>query len=702
MNESTMPAVEATSYAAEGGVALITLTSPPVNALSAKMRQGILDGLARAAADPDVRAVVITGAGRIFCAGADITEFGKPPVAPTLPDLLSGVEESVKPVVAAINGAALGGGCELTLACHGRVGSAAAAIGLPEIKLGIIPGAGGTQRLPRILAPADAFAMMLKGDPVKAPKAKALGLLDEVVEADDLLPAARRLALAFADRGDWPVTGKRSVENSPEARAAFDAAAAEARKKSGDLLNTGALIRSVEAAFDKSLDDGLAVEREEFKTLVASDQSKALRHVFFAERAAARVPGIGKDVKARKVEKVAVIGAGTMGGGISMAFANAGIAVRVIETSEDLLAKGLERIRGTYAASVKRGSLSEADLQKRMALIEGQVGLSAAGEADMIIEAAFEDMGVKREIFGELARVAKPGAVIATNTSYLDVNEIASAAPGREADVIGLHFFSPANVMRLLEVVRGDRTAPDVLETGLSIGRKIGKLPVVSGVCFGFIGNRMLAQRTRAAERLLLSGVSPSEVDDAITGFGFRMGQFAMLDLAGIDIGWRTRKAFGGFAPIGDRLAELGRFGQKTGRGFYLYPEGARKGVPDPEVAQIIAEEAEARGVSPETLTGEEIVKRLFYPMVNEGARILEEGISYRPSDIDLVWINGYGWPSWTGGPMFWADGVGLAKIVASLEAQAKRFDAPELEPAPLLRRLAEEGKGFQSLKEGA
>jgi len=686
------PAVD---YSVVEGVAVVVLAAPPVNALSAAIRSGICDALERAAGDDVVRAIVITGTGKIFCGGADITEFGKPPIEPSLPDTLTHIERNPKPVIAAVNGAALGGGCEVTLACHARVASARATFGLPEIKLGIIPGAGGTQRLPRILPPVDALAMMLSGEPLTAQQAFQKGLVDEI--SNDVVEAARRVALLLAEAGNWPITGQRLVQGGEEARAAFDAATKDAIRKHGTLLNTKALIRAVEAAFDQPLEAGLAVEREEFLKLVSSDQAKALRHVFFAERAAARIPGLAKDVATRPVERVALIGAGTMGGGIAMAFANAGIPVSVIETGEELLAKGLERVRNNYAVSVKRGSLMQEEMNACISRIEGRVGLGGVAEADLVIEAVFEDIEAKRRIFGELGHIVRPGAILATNTSYLDVNEIASAS-GREADVLGLHFFSPANVMRLLEVVRGEVTAPDVLATGVAIGRKIGKLPVVSGVCFGFIGNRMLAQRTRAAERLLLAGISPSEVDTVITDFGFRMGQFAMLDLAGIDIGWRSRKAFGGFAPIGDRLAEMGRYGQKTGRGYYLYPDGARTGEPDPEVAGIIAEEAKARGVAPETLTAGEITERLFFPMVNEGARILEEGIAYRPGDIDLVWINGYGWPNWTGGPMFWADQIGLLRIVASLEEQAERLKVTELEPSALLRRLAAEGKGFASL----
>lgn len=680
-------------YDVNGGVALVTLTNPPVNVLSVSVRRGVSDALDRALADPQVKGVVITGAGSLFCAGADITEFGKPPQQPSLTDLLMRVETLRKPVVAAVNGPALGGGCELTLACHGRVGGPKASFSLPEIKLGIIPGAGGTQRMPRIIAQEEAFKFMLSGDPLSARAALEKGLLDDQV--DDCVAAAKVLVLKFAADGHWPITGERSVLGG----ATFEAEAEAARKKLGMLLNTHALIRAVAAARTLSLAEGLAVEREEFVKLVTADQSRAMRHVFFAERVP-RVPGLPAGVTGRPVNRVAVIGAGTMGGGIAMSFANAGIPVKVIETSADPLERGLARVKANYETSVKRGSLTQAAMDAAMSNIQGQVGLEAVADADLIVEAAFEEMSVKHEIFTALGKLAKPGAVLATNTSYLNVDEIA-AASGRPADVLGMHFFSPANVMRLLEVVRGAQTAPDALQTGIAIGKKIGKLPVVSGVCFGFIGNRMLSTRARAAETLLLSGNTPAEIDAAITDFGFRMGQYAMADLAGIDIGWRIRKAFGGFAPIADRLANMGRFGQKTGRGFYLYPEGARKGVSDPEVLEIAQEEAKARGVAQKILTRQEIIERLFYPMVNEGARILDEGIAYCPSDIDLIWINGYGWPSWTGGPMFWADTVGLGKVVEALEAQAKALGTTELQPSTLLRRLADEGKTFSSLTGG-
>ncbi len=696
MNSRTTTAQASVNYSVIDGVAVALLDAPPVNALSVYLRRELCDAMDRAAADPTVRAVVLGSTGKIFCAGADITEFGKPPVAPSLPEVLSRIEGSPKPVVAAITGAALGGGCELTLACHARVAGPKAGFGLPEVKLGLIPGAGGTQRLPRILPPADAFAMMLSGRSIKADEAAAKGLADEI--ANDPIAAARALALHLADAGSWPVTSARKIADG--GAEAFAEAAADARRKHGGLLSTGALIRAVQAALTKPFQEGLAVEREEFLKLIPSDQAVALRHVFFAERIAGHIPGVAKEMTTRAVENIAIIGAGTMGGGIAMTFANAGIPVRLIETSQELLDNGIGRIRDNYAVSVQRGSMSKDAMDAVLAQIDGAVGLEGVAAADLVIEAVFEDMDVKRQIFAEIGRFAKPGAILATNTSYLDVNEIAQAS-GRPADVLGLHFFSPANVMRLLEVVRADETAPDVLATAVALGRRIGKLPVVSGVCFGFIGNRMLAQRTRAAERLLLAGNSPTGIDAAITAFGFRMGQFAMLDLAGIDIGWRTRKAFGGFAPVGDRLAEMGRFGQKTGRGFYIYAEGQRKGTPDPEVAAIAASEARALGIAPELLARDQLIERLFYPMVNEGVRILDEGIAYRPSDIDLVWINGYGWPNWTGGPMFWADQVGLDRIVASLTEQAERLNAPELVPAPLLVQLAAEGRNLASLTKG-
>jgi len=680
-------------------VAVVTIANPPVNALAAPVRAGLLDAIGAAAANPQVRAVVVAAEGKVFVAGADISEFGKPPLPPALPDVLKAIDASDKPVVAAINGVALGGGLELALACHGRVVAPAAKLGLPEIKLGLIPGAGGTQRLPRLLGAAPAFAMMLSGDPIGAEKAAKLGLADSIADGD-IVTAAAALALTLADAGAPPRIAGRTEKLTPEDRAAFEAAAGEALKRSPDLPNVAALVDSVRAGLDKPFEEGLAIERAHFKALIADPRSKALRHLFFAERETARIPGVGKEVKARPIGQAAVIGAGTMGGGIAMCFAQAGIPVTLIEVKQDAVDAGLARIRANYETSVKRGSLAQADMEARLALITPAVGVESAADADIVVEAAFEDMGVKADIFGTLDKVTKPGTILATNTSYLDVDAIA-AITTRPQDVVGLHFFSPANVMRLLEVVRGAKTAPDVLVTSLDLGRRLGKLPVVVGVCYGFVGNRMLSRRTQAAERLLLAGALPHEVDAAVTGFGFRMGPFAMADLAGIDIGWRARKATGGRAPVADALAEKGRFGQKTKRGFYLYPEGARKGERDPETEALITELSAAQGITRRSFTAEEIVARLFYPMVNEGAKILEEGIAARAGDIDVIWINGYNWPATTGGPMHWAESVGLARIVTALESFAAETGDESLKPAALLKSLAE-GAGSFAAKEAA
>ncbi|MBA4789913.1 MAG: enoyl-CoA hydratase/isomerase family protein [Rhizobiales bacterium] len=680
-----------------GGVAVLTIASPPVNALSAAVRAGLLAAIAEAGADPEVRAVVITGEGKTFIAGADISEFGKPPAPPSLPDLLAAIEGCPKPVVAAVNGVALGGGLELALACHARVVSPAARLGLPEIKLGLIPGAGGTQRLPRILGGAPAFSMMLTGEPVDARTAVSLGLADRLVEGD-LVAAAIAHARTLAQAGATPAVRDRADRLTAEDRAAFEAASAAALKASPGLPNVAALADAVRAAFDLPFEEALALERARFTALVADPRSKALRHLFFAERAAARIPGIGKDVKPRPIATAAIIGAGTMGGGIAMCFAQAGIPVTLIEVKPEALSAGLARIRATYETSVKRGSLAAEAMERHLSFITGAVGLEAAGDADIVVEAAFEDMGVKAEIFGALDKVVKSGAILATNTSYLDVDAIA-AVTARPQDVVGLHFFSPANVMRLLEVVRGAKTAPDVLVTSLDLGRRLGKLPVVVGVCYGFVGNRMLAKRSQAGERVLLAGALPHEVDAALTAFGFRMGPFAVLDLAGLDIGWRSRKVTGIKAPVGDALCEQGRFGQKTGRGFYLYPAGARKGERDPDVEALIASLSAERGIARRAFTPGEIVARLLYPMVNEGAKILEEGIAARAGDIDMVWVNGYSWPAFTGGPMHWAEGEGLATIVAALDTYADESGDESLRPAPLLRRLAASGGTFASLE---
>ena len=683
-----------------GRIAVAVIDNPPVNALSAGLRAGLLEAITRAGADPATDAIVLAAAGKAFIAGADISEFGKPLVAPLLPDVLRAIEESDKPVVAAIQGVALGGGLEVALACHARIAGPAAKLGLPEIKLGIIPGAGGTQRLPRLIGAAKAFPMMLSGEPVSAEKAAQLGLVDAIAP-DDLVVAAVALAEQLAGKGEPRRTSAQSEVLTDEDREAFEALAAETTRKSGDMPNAMALIEAVRGVFTLPFAEGLAQERKLFTTLVADERSKALRYVFFAEREAAKIPGIGPDVKPRAIARAAVIGAGTMGGGIAMCFANAGIPVTLIEQEQAQIDNGINRVAGIYEMSVSRGSLTPELRDKRMALITPAVGLAAAAEADIVIEAAFEEMAVKQQIFGELDRLAKPGAILASNTSYLDIPTIA-AATKRPADVLGMHFFSPANVMKLLEIVRPAGVADDVVATAVALGRRLGKVPVVVGNCFGFVGNRMLAARTRAAERLLIAGALPHEVDGAVTAFGFKMGPFAMSDLAGNDIGWRTRKSLGKKAAVADALCEAGRFGQKTGRGYYLYPAGARTGQRDPEVEALIASISQEKGVTRRSFSADEIVSRLMDPMVNEGARILEEGIAARPGDIDIIWLNGYNWPAWRGGPMHWADSVGLATIVKRLDAQAAETGDASLQPAPLLRRLAEEGRGFADFKGAA
>jgi 3-hydroxyacyl-CoA dehydrogenase len=572
-----------------------------------------------------------------------------------------------------------------------------AKLGLPEVKLGLLPGSGGTQRAPRLIGAAAALRLMAVGDPIDAKAAVAAGLADALAEGD-LVAAAKAHALKLAEGALPPPVSARMDRLG--SREEFEKEAAALAKRAATEPQIAACIESVRACFDLPFDQAVAKEREAFLALLPDPRSKALRHVFFAEREAARIPNVPAETKPRAVARAAVLGSGTMGAGIAMCFANAGIPVRVIETDEAASARGMERIRGTYEASVKRGSLKPEARDARMALIEPAVGLDAAGEADVIVEAVFEEMSLKKEVFGTLDRVAKPGAVIATNTSYLDIDEMARAT-SRPGDVLGMHFFSPANVMKLLEVVRGAKTSPDALATAVEVGRKLGKVSVVVGVCHGFVGNRMLARRTTQAERLLLEGAMPEEVDAALVEFGFRMGPFAMADLAGLDIGWRVRRATGKRAPVADALVEAGRLGQKTGKGFYLYPEGARAGVPDPEVAALIERVSGAEDVIRRPIPREEILDRLVLPMVNEGARILEEGIAARPGDIDVVWLHGYSWPAWRGGPMHYADARGLSDVAARLAGYAKATGDESLAPAPLLARLAAEGKGFASLKAG-
>ncbi|PWB65387.1 MAG: 3-hydroxyacyl-CoA dehydrogenase [Bradyrhizobiaceae bacterium] len=689
------------SLVRDGNVALIVIDNPPVNALSSAVRAGILECFRAARDDAQVAAIVFLGAGRTFVAGADITEFGKPPQPPVLIDVIAEIDQSPKPTVAAMHGTPLGGGFEVTLACHFRVAAPGTRVGLPEIKLGLFPAAGGTQRLPRLVGMDKAAAMILSGEQMPAEEALEIGLIDEIVAGD-----LRAGAVAFAKR---VVAEKRPLRRVSELDdkiaplradpARFDEIMASHMKRGRGLDAPKAVVESMRQTLTLDVEEASRNDRDTFVRLIPGEQSRGQRHIFFAEREAAKVPGVSKDVKARAVRRAAVIGAGTMGGGIAMCFANAGIPVTVVETSGEALKRGLDTVAKNYKTSVTRGSLTAEEMERRIGLMSGATDMDAVKDADLVIEAVFEEMDIKRQIFGALDRITGPDAVLATNTSYLDVNAIARETQ-RPASVLGMHFFSPANVMRLLEVVRGERTSPEALATAMAVGRRLGKVPVVVGVCHGFVGNRMLRARSIEAERLLIEGALPQEVDGALTEFGFPMGPFAMGDLAGLDVSWRMRKAQGTRAEIADALCEAGRFGQKTGKGFYLYEAGARTGKPDPEVEAMIVGVSKRLGVTRRPIGRQEILERLVYPMVNEGARILEEGIATRPGDIDVIWIYGYGFPAWRGGPMFYADTVGLKTICERLSALATASGDKRHEPAALLQRLAAEGRGFASLDE--
>ncbi|HUK59244.1 MAG TPA: 3-hydroxyacyl-CoA dehydrogenase NAD-binding domain-containing protein [Stellaceae bacterium] len=676
-----------------GSVALLKLDNPPVNAMSHGLRLALKAALDEASADPAVSAIVLIGAGRTFIAGADITEFGKPRAEPLTPTLIDTIERAPKPVIAAIAGVAFGGGLELAMGCHWRIATADARVGQPEVKLGLIPGAGGTQRLPRLVGLAKALDMICGGDPIAATEAHALGLLDEIAQGP--LEAA---AVAMAERLVREKAPLRRVRDLPPPRAEGEAVS---RYRSGlDRRRRGAdaplrCAEVVEASASLSFEQGLAKERDIFIELVNSEQAKAQRYFFFAERAAAKVPDLAEDAAGAPVARAAVIGAGTMGGGIAMCFANAGIPVTLVDMSKEALERGVATVRRNYESA--RG-MSANETARRMALITPSLELADIASADLVIEAVFEDLPLKQDVFKKLDGAAKRDAVIATNTSYQDVNEIAAATAHPER-VLGMHFFSPANVMRLVEVVRGAKTAKPVLASALTLARRLRKVPVTVGVCYGFVGNRMLSLRSRAVERLLLEGALPQEIDAALVAFGFPMGPLAAADLAGLDVGFRARKARGTVFPIADAICEAGRFGQKTNAGYYHYEPGSRAPLADPEVERIIAGISERLGVTRRTVDAAEIVQRTMLPMVNEGARILEEKIALRASDIDVIWVYGYGWPVYRGGPMYYAESLGLKTVADRLGEQARLLDDKALEPAPLLARLAKEGKGFAALE---
>jgi 3-hydroxyacyl-CoA dehydrogenase len=694
------------TFEKRGPIGIINVDNPPVNALSRAVRQGLLDALAQSAADGAVTAVVLACRGRTFIAGADITEFGEGPKEPELGAVIAAYEASSKPIVAAIHGTALGGGLEVALGCHYRVALGSAKLGLPEVKLGLLPGAGGTQRLPRLVGFEKAIAMITSGEPIAASDAKKVGLVDDVVEGD-LTEAAVRFAEGVAS--GRPLPRARDLTTHIEAAKAnaqlFDQAKKDVTQRA---RGAGAPLRCLEAlrsALDLPFEQGLARERQLFAEALSSTESAALRHVFFAERTAAKIPDVPADTPAASIKSAVVIGAGTMGGGIAMALANAGISVALIDREQAFVDKGLDIIKKNYASTVKKGRLAQADMDARLARITPTASWDALGGADLVIEAVFEEMGLKKEVFGKLDKACRPGAVLATNTSSLDVDAIA-ATTSRPEQVIGLHFFSPANVMKLLEIVRGEKTSREVIATSMKLAKQIGKVGVLVGVCDGFVGNRMLHKYAHEAQHLLLEGAHPQQVDRVMTAFGFAMGPMATSDLAGIDVGWRIRKARPAPAPgdrygwgVADRLAEMGHFGQKTGMGFYKYEDGSRVPIPNPEVEKIIVEIAEKNGVVRRAISDQEILERCLFAMINEGAKILDEKIALRASDIDTVWINGYGFPAHRGGPMFYADTVGIAKILATVK-EFREKHGKAWEPAPLLVRLLAENKTLGSLDE--
>jgi 3-hydroxyacyl-CoA dehydrogenase len=694
-------------YTVHGDVAVITLNNPPVNGLGYATRLGVTDGLVQANADAAVKAIVITGAGKAFSGGADIKEFGSPKALqePNLLSVILTVENSAKPVVAAIHSVCMGGGLELALGCHYRIAAPGCSVALPEVKLGLIPGAGGTQRLPRALGVEPALNMIVSGEPVKSEMLAMLPgqkLFDRIAASpESLAEEALALARSVADVRPMPLVRNLPCKH-PQGDAYFQFARNMVKGMAKGFPAPAKCVDAVEAATKKKFDEGMLTEREIFVALMWSTESMALRHIFMADRATSKIPDIPADTPQREIKSVAVIGAGTMGGGISMNFLNAGIPVKILEMKQEALDRGLATIRKNYESQVKKGKLKQDKYEQRMSLLSTTLNYDDLKDADLVIEAVFEEMGVKEAVFKELDRVMKPGAILASNTSTLDVNRIASFTK-RPQDVVGLHFFSPANVMKLLEVVRGEKTAKDVMATVMALGKRIKKTAVVSGVCDGFIGNRMIEQYGRQGGFLLDEGCTPEQVDKAIEKFGFAMGPFRMGDLAGNDIGWAIRKRRYQEKPdmkyskTADLLCEKGRFGQKTGAGWYDYVPGKRDAIASAEVVKMIEEHRAALGITPRKISDEEIVQRLVFSLVNEGAHILEDGIASKASDIDMVYLMGYGFPIYRGGPMHYADRVGLFNVVQAMNrfAQNPMDDATFWQPAPLLAKLAAEGKSF-------
>ena len=680
---------DVTTIEKDGNISIITLNSPPVNALSAPVREGLHKGISEARNDKETEAIIIICEGRTFIAGADISEFGKEPKGPSLFEVQEFIEDSDKPVIAAIHGTALGGGLEVALTCHYRIAVPSAKCGLPEVNLGLLPGAGGTQRLPRVVGVEKALQMVTSGQHVPAKQCLEMGLVDEISNEDNL----RQDSISFAKKivsENRPLVKISEMNDKVEAARGNenifkDFRASIARKARG-FLAPEYNIQCIEAAVNKSFTEGIKVERKLFMELVTGTQSAAQRYAFFAQRQVAKIPDIEPDTEIKPFTSIGVIGAGTMGGGISMNFANVGIPVTIIEQSQERLDKGLGIIRKNYENTANKGRITFEDVEKRTKLINGSTDINDLSNCDLIIEAVFENMDLKKDIFKTLDGIAKKGAILATNTSALDVNEIA-AVTSRPEDVIGLHFFSPANVMRLLEIVRGEKTSKSVIATSMKMAKNIGKVAAVVGVCPGFVGNRILAQRQREANKLILEGAMPWEVDDALFNFGFPMGPFAMSDLAGLDIGWDEDLSTGD--TLRDKLCEAGSLGQKTGKGFYIYDEKRNKS-PDEEVEKLIIEFSEKHQIKRREISKEEILERCLYPMINEGFKILEEGMAIRASDIDIVWINGYGWPIYEGGPMFYGQLIGYEKILKWHKEMEEKF-GPDFAPSPYLEKVVNE-----------
>ena len=670
-------------------IAILTLNSPPVNALSANVREGLDIGIKAAIANNNVEAIVLICDGRTFIAGADISEFGKEPKGPSLFEVQEELENSPKPIIAAIHGTALGGGLEVALTCHYRIAVPSAKCGLPEVSLGLLPGAGGTQRLPRLVGVEQALKMVTSGTHLSADKCLKSGLIDKMASENQLLEDSTSFAKEII-ANNRPLKKVRDMDEKVIAARGNDQLFSDFRKsiarKTRGFLAPEYNIQCIEAAVNKSFEEGIKVERDLFLKLVTGNQSAAQRYFFFSQRQVAKIPDIPRETEKLKINEVGIIGAGTMGGGIAMNFANADIPVTIVEQNQERLDKGIGIIRKNYENTASKGRISIEDVEKRMSLINGDVSINSLSEKDLIIEAVFENMDLKKEIFSKLNTVAKNGAILATNTSGLDINEIASTTD-RPENVIGLHFFSPANVMKLLEVVRGEKTSNEVIATSMAMAKSIGKIAALVGVCPGFVGNRILAQRQREANKLILEGALPWDIDDALFDFGFPMGPFAMSDLAGLDIGWNKETSRG--ETIREKLCENDRFGQKSGKGFYIYDENRNKSS-DPEVEELIINFAQEQQIKRRSINKEEIIERCLYPMINEGFKILEEGMAIRASDIDIIWINGYGWPVYEGGPMFYGNLIGFEKILEWLKKMEEEYGA-DFTPSPYLEKVVKE-----------